>query len=83
MRRASSLPLWLSCAMAVTPIVQLEYASYRGTALGNGVTQWMGIPYASPPLGDLRFTAPANLSIENKEYEALSVSSAVRSYNHI
>lgn len=45
-------------ARAVQPVVNLDYSSYRGTSLPNGVTQWLGIRYAAPPLGDLRFAAP-------------------------
>lgn len=45
-------------ATAVQPVVNLDYSSYRGTSLPNGVTQWLGIRYAAPPLGDLRFAAP-------------------------
>ena len=43
---------------ATDPLVSLDYTSYRGVALDNGITQWLGIRYAAPPLGDLRFTAP-------------------------
>ncbi|KAK5127523.1 hypothetical protein LTR85_006862 [Meristemomyces frigidus] len=39
-------------------LVHLDYSSYRGVALPNGVTQWLGLRYAAPPLGDLRFAAP-------------------------
>lgn len=45
-------------ALAVQPLVNLNYTSYRGTALGNGVSQWLGIRYAAAPVGDLRFAAP-------------------------
>lgn len=45
-------------AAAVSPLVTLNYTSYEGTALSNGVTQWLGVRYAAPPLGDLRFQAP-------------------------
>ncbi|OJD35071.1 triacylglycerol lipase [Diplodia corticola] len=57
---------------AVDPLVKLSYASYRGTQLGCGVTQWMGLPYAAPPVDELRFAAPRDLDIENKEYRASS-----------
>jgi acetylcholinesterase len=40
------------------PIVDLGYAQYEGTALEIGVNQFLGIRYAAPPLGDLRFRAP-------------------------
>lgn len=43
---------------AVNPLVNLNYTSYLGTALPNGVTQWLGMRYARPPLGVLRFAAP-------------------------
>ena len=51
-----SLPL---LSVAVDPLVSLDYASYRGVAnSGTGVTQWLGIRFAAPPTGDLRFAAP-------------------------
>ena len=43
---------------AVSTVVDLNYTSYRGTSLANGVTHWLGLRYAAPPLGDLRFRAP-------------------------
>lgn len=43
---------------AVDPVVDLQYSKYRGKKLGNGVTQWLGMRYASPPLRDLRFKPP-------------------------
>lgn len=47
--------LSLSSASAV---VDLGYASYEGRTLSNGITQWLGMRYAAPPVGDLRFAAP-------------------------
>lgn len=43
---------------AVAPTVGLDYATYRGTQLHNGITQWLGLRYAAPPVGPLRFEAP-------------------------
>jgi len=49
---------WVDVTLAVQSVVNLNYTSYRGTALQNGVTQWLGLRYAAPPLGQLRFAAP-------------------------
>ncbi|PSK34448.1 Secreted lipase [Elsinoe australis] len=44
--------------LAVDPVVDVEYTRYRGNALQNGITSWVGMRYAAPPLGSLRFAAP-------------------------
>ncbi|KLO11372.1 alpha/beta-hydrolase [Schizopora paradoxa] len=49
------------------PVVDLGYAAYVGNStsptgeLSSSVTFFGGIPYAQPPLGDLRFRAPREL----------------------
>ncbi|KAF7554521.1 hypothetical protein G7Z17_g2857 [Cylindrodendrum hubeiense] len=48
----------LSSVDAVKPLVDLGYSNYQGKVLSNGVTQWLGVRYAAPPLGDLRFSPP-------------------------
>ena len=45
---------------AVRPLVDLGYARYEGISLSNGVSQWLGMRFAAPPLGNLRFRAPAD-----------------------
>lgn len=45
-------------AYAVSPVVRLDYATYSGEALDNGITKWLGLRYAAPPIGELRFRAP-------------------------
>jgi len=47
-----------SFVRAVDPVVDLGYSKYRGRIVGEGTTQWLGIRYAAPPLGQLRFAAP-------------------------
>lgn len=42
------------------PIVDLGYSQYNGIRLSAGVDQYLGMRYASPPVGDLRFRAPAD-----------------------
>ncbi|PGH18492.1 hypothetical protein AJ80_04462 [Polytolypa hystricis UAMH7299] len=41
-------------------VVDLGYAKYQGTVLPAGTTEWLGMRYAAPPLGDLRFDSPQN-----------------------
>lgn len=56
--------------LAVDTTVELNYTSYSGTALSNGVTQWLGMRFAAPPLGDLRFCAPQDPEQEDGPVEA-------------
>ncbi|RAH67869.1 putative carboxylesterase [Aspergillus aculeatinus CBS 121060] len=53
---ASALPS--SADGASAPTVDLGYSKYQGTRLAGGVDQFLGMRYAAPPLGDLRFRAP-------------------------
>ncbi|KAF8154970.1 carotenoid ester lipase precursor [Crassisporium funariophilum] len=39
------------------PIVQLTYGSFQGSIVGN-VAEFLGIPFAAPPVGNLRFAPP-------------------------
>ena len=39
------------------PVVSLNYAIFKGASTG-GVDSFLGIPYAQPPVGDLRFRRP-------------------------
>lgn len=55
---------------AVDPRVNLGYSTYTGVPLSNGVTQWLGLRYAAPPLGDLRFAAPQDPLCTNETLEA-------------
>ncbi|CAN8106481.1 unnamed protein product [Discula destructiva] len=50
----------VSLVCAVEATVDLDYSTYIGTAQsgGTGVTEWLGIRYAAPPVGSLRFMPP-------------------------
>ncbi|KDR73256.1 hypothetical protein GALMADRAFT_1341677 [Galerina marginata CBS 339.88] len=39
------------------PIVTLSYGSFQGNATGN-VVEFLGMPFAAPPVGNLRFAPP-------------------------
>ncbi|KAM7222352.1 Alpha/Beta hydrolase fold [Rhypophila decipiens] len=40
------------------PRVDLNYTIYEGDALPSGINRFLGMRYAAPPLGNLRFRAP-------------------------
>lgn len=59
----------LDGVQAVSSLVHLGYSSYEGTCLPNGITQWLGLRYAAPPVGDLRFAAPQDpLPVEEVQH---------------
>ena len=45
---------------AVDPLVDLGYTKLRGVAQDDGTTRWLGVRYAAPPVGELRFAAPVD-----------------------
>jgi hypothetical protein len=46
--------------------VDLGYAKYTGTsAADNKIVKWLGIRYAAPPVGTLRFKAPQDPIVNN------------------
>lgn len=38
--------------------VNLTSGTFRGVSTSNGTDAWLGIPFAQPPIGPLRFKAP-------------------------
>lgn len=75
---------WLSCltvALAAcndteNPRVDLGYATYEGTALSNGVNQFLGMRFAAPPVGQNRFKLPQEVIQEHGIVSAKSVRTA-------
>ncbi|KAF7335628.1 COesterase domain-containing protein [Mycena venus] len=57
---AASALLTAALASAQTPpVVDVGYAQYQGFVdTATNITQFLGIRYAAPPIGDLRFRAP-------------------------
>lgn len=39
-------------------VAETAYGKVRGTEIGDGVIGWRGVPYARPPLGELRLRPP-------------------------
>jgi carboxylesterase type B len=58
-----------------SPVVNLGYAKYQGTTLTGGVNQFLGMRFAQPPLGSLRWQAPQAPAKERGITPAESVSS--------
>lgn len=57
------------------PVVDLGYAQYQGTVFPGGIKQFLGMRYAAPPVGDLRFAAPRDPKLEKSIIKANKVCS--------
>lgn len=65
-----SLAAALGCPLNHRGVVRTGYASYQGVQETYGdVTSYLGIPYAEPPLGHLRFRAPKALDVSRVSKE--------------
>ena len=50
--------LWQVSRAALFPTLQLKSGMVRGIAAGRGVDKFLGIPYAQPPIKELRWNPP-------------------------
>jgi len=50
--------------------VKTRYGTFNGFVDENGVKTWLGIPYAQPPVGKLRWRATQPLKPTNKSFDA-------------
>jgi carboxylesterase type B len=64
---------------AVDPLVELDYTSYEGTAFSGGLSQWLGVRFAAPPIGNLRFAAPIDPPVN----KTVQVADKVREINNL
>ena len=54
-------------------IVDLGYSVYQGTVLDVGVTQYLGMRFAAPPIGNLRWRAPVDPNSTDSIQDATTV----------
>ena len=51
--------LYGCCALGQNTIdIKLKTGTFRGLSTSDGTEKWLGIPFALPPVGQLRFKAP-------------------------
>ncbi|MBR1759778.1 MAG: carboxylesterase family protein [Schwartzia sp.] len=50
--------------------VKTRYGTFKGFLDKNGVNTWLGIPYAKPPVGKLRWQAPQQPEPTGKTFDA-------------
>ncbi|MBR5914757.1 MAG: carboxylesterase family protein [Selenomonadaceae bacterium] len=50
--------------------IKTKYGTFNGFVDKNGVKTWLGIPFAQPPVGKLRWRAPQPLKPSNKTFDA-------------
>ncbi len=62
-------------ALAQSPVVPTQYGPVQGTRVG-AINEWLGIPYATPPVGPLRWYPPQPPAPFAGTYQATQFGSA-------
>ena len=50
--------------------IKTRYGTFNGSVDENGVKTWLGIPFAQPPVGKLRWQTPQPLQASDKTFDA-------------
>ena len=70
---ATGLPLGNKVFAADNCTVKTRYGTFNGFVDEQGVKTWLGIPFAQPPVGKLRWQAPQALKPTNKSFDAKKI----------
>ena len=64
--------------------VKTRYGTFNGFVDEKGVKNWLGIPYAKPPVGKLRWQDTQKLEPSDKTFDATKLgASAIQEYDEI
>ncbi|KAG8776144.1 hypothetical protein FRC16_004608, partial [Serendipita sp. 398] len=76
--------LWLSISLGTTqaaPTIQTTSGKLKGSSISSTTNAYLGIPFAAPPVGPLRFLAPKALNTPNVVRNTTSFSAACVQFN--